>query len=201
MVRQGIMLTNPPPDTSGPSDEPEHRHLTPEQREDIAVSLQDCAKGQVSMTAAPSDEEAVSFEGEIAEVLEDAGFDVEIDNLKGKSPDEAPPGVQATIADQTVRPRHAYRVVQAFRRVGVAIATRINEKRRRKNTLYIAVGPNDTEPTASGLSAWQAKTMKGVIAKWKARFAAGLHGHGGTHNPTPKIETVERVADPTERQP
>jgi hypothetical protein len=195
------VLTEPPPDNSGSINEPEDRHLTPEQREEIAVSLQDSAKGQVSMTASASDQEAVSFEGEIAEVLEDSGFDVEIDNVKGKSPEEAPPGVQATIADQTIRPRHAYRIVQAFRRVGIAIATRINEKRRGKNTLYIAVGPNDTEPAASGLSPWQANTMKGVIAKWKARFAAGLHGHGGTHNPTPKTETVERVADPTERQP
>jgi hypothetical protein len=163
MMRQESMSTDPSPETPGPIHEADGRHLTPEQRDDISASLQDSAKGQVSMTAAASDKEAVRYQGEIAEVLEDSGFDVEIDNARRTPPgEEAHPGVEATIADETVRPRHAYRVVQAFRRVGVAVATRINSKRRRKNTLFIAVGPNDTPPTTS----W--------IAKWKKRFTTGL---------------------------
>ncbi len=166
MVRQGIMETDPLPDISGPIDEAEDRHLTPEQRDDIAARLKDSAKGQVSMTAAESDAEAVCYQGEIAEVLEDSGFNVEIDNARPTPPgEELHPGVEATIADGTVRPRHAYRIVQAFRRVGVAVATKINANRRRKNTLFIAVGPNDTPPTPASPS-W--------IAKWRAKFATGL---------------------------
>jgi hypothetical protein len=65
-------------------------------------------------------------------------------------------------------------VVQAFRRVGVAVATKINAKRRGKSTLYIAVGPNDTPPTPTSPS----KSMKAVIAKWKTKFAAGLQWPG-----------------------
>jgi hypothetical protein len=172
------MATDPPPDSSGPIDEADGRHLTPEQRDDIAASLQDSEKGQVSMAAAASDKEAVSYEAEIAEVLEDSGFEVEIDNARPTPPgEEASPGVEATIADETVRPRHAFRVVQAFRRVGVAVATKINSKRRRKNTLFIAVGPNDTPPTPKN-PLWQSKSMTAVIAKWKTKFAAGLHWPG-----------------------
>ena len=170
------MLTHPPPDVSGPIDEADGRHLTPEQCDDIAASLKDSAKGQVSMTAAPSDEEAVCYQGEIAAVLEDSGFNVEIDNAKRTlSGGETPRGVEATIADETVRPSHAIRVVQALRRVGVAVATRINATRRGKDTLYLAVGPNDTPPTRSS---WPSKSMKAVIAKWKTKFAAGLQGPG-----------------------
>jgi hypothetical protein len=172
------MATDPSPDSSGPIDEAAARHLSPEQRDDIAASLADSVHGQVSMTATASDKEAVSYEGEIAEVLEDAGFTVEIDNARRTPPgEEAHPGVEATIADETVRPSHAFRVVQAFRRVGVAVATKINAKRRGKNTLYIAVGPNDTPPTPKN-PLWQSKSMTAVIAKWKTKFAAGLHWPG-----------------------
>ena len=172
------MAPDPSPDSSGSIDEAEGRHLTVEQREEISASLQDSAKGQVSMTAAASDKEAVIYEAEIAEVLEDSGFKVEIDNARRTPPGEEPhPGVEATIADETVRPSHAFRVVQAFRRVGVAVATKINAKRRGRNTLYIAVGPNDTPPTRKN-PLWQSKSMSAVIAKWKTKFAAGLHWPG-----------------------
>jgi len=172
------MSTDLSPDSSGSIDEAEGRHLTVEQREEISASLQDAVKGQVSMTAVASDKEAVSYEAEIAEVLEDSGFTVEIDNAKRTPLGEAAhPGVEATIADETVRPSHAFRVVQAFRRVGVAVATKINAKRKRKNTLYIAVGPNDTPPTPKN-PLWQSKSMTAVIAKWKTKFAAGLHWPG-----------------------
>lgn len=164
------MATDPPPDSSGSIDEAEGRHLAVEQREDISASLQDSAKGQVSMTAAASDKEAVRYQGEIAEVLEDSGFEVEIDNARRTPPgEETHPGVEATIADETVRPKHAYRIVQAFRRVGVAVATRINSNRRRKNTLFIAVGPNDV-PAPPSAPSW--------IAKWKRKFTTGLRRPG-----------------------
>lgn len=173
------MLTDPPPDIALPLDEanepqPE-RHLTLEQREDISSSLEQSTKGQVEMTAAPSDQEAVSFQAELAGVLEDSGFNVEIDNAKGKSTaDETPPGVHATIANETFRPSHAYRVVHAFRRAGVAIATKINARLRGKSTLYIDVGPNETPPLVQPTSSGQSKSATGVIAKWKLKFAAGL---------------------------
>src|SRR5579864_615616 len=54
-----------------------NRHLTCRQREDIATGLQDSATGPVSMTALASDMEAVCYEDEIANVLEETGFDVE----------------------------------------------------------------------------------------------------------------------------
>jgi hypothetical protein len=158
-----------------PIDETDDRHLTPEQCDDISASLQDSAKGPVSMSAAAADSEAVCYQSEIAEVLEDSGFDVEIDNSsQTPSGEESPPGLHASIADATIRPSHAFRVIQAFRRVGLGVATRINAKRRRKNALYIDVGSNDTPPGAPGISAWQAKAMKAVIAKWKAKFSTGL---------------------------
>jgi hypothetical protein len=172
------MSTDPPPPISGPIDEADDRHLTPEQRDDISASLEDSTKGQVSMTAVASDKEAVCYEGEIAAILEQSGFEVEIDNTTPIPPrEETHPGVEATIADETVRPSHAFRVVQAFRRVGVAVATKINAKRRGKNTLYIAIGPNDTPPTPKN-PLWQSKSMTEVIAKWKTKFAAGLHWPG-----------------------
>lgn len=96
------------------------------------------------MIADASDGEAVCYEGEIANVLEDTGFKVVMDNNKKKAPEqEIPKGLEMTIADQTVRPMHASGIVRAFRHAGVAIATRINTKRRKNNTLYITVGPND----------------------------------------------------------
>jgi hypothetical protein len=96
------------------------------------------------MKAAPSDREAVCYEGEIANVLEDTGFKVEIDNAERKSPErKTPAGLEMTIADKTIRPMHASPIVHAFRRAGIAIATRINARRRQNDTLYITVGRND----------------------------------------------------------
>ena len=178
MMRQELMATDPSPDRSGSIDEAEDRHLSVEQRDEISASLENSVKGPVSLTAAASDKEAVSYETEIAEVLEDSGFKVEIDNTRrAPSGEKTFPGVEATIADKTVRPSHAFRVVQTFRRVGVAVATKINAKRRSKNTLYIAVGPNDTPPTPKN-PLWQSKSMTAVLAKWKTKFAAGLHWPG-----------------------
>jgi hypothetical protein len=120
------------------------RHLTLAQREDISVGLQDSVTGPVSMTAAASDKEAVCYQGEIASVLEDMGCEVEIDNAKGKArAQEISTGVEMTIKEETVRPIHASRIVRAFRRAGVVIATTINATRRQNDTLYITVGPND----------------------------------------------------------
>jgi hypothetical protein len=120
------------------------RHLTVVQRKDISAGLQDSTTGPISMIADASDREAVCYEGEIANVLEDTGFKVVMDNNKKKAPEqEIPKGLEMTIADQTVRPMHASGIVRAFRHAGVAIATRINSKRRKNNTLYITVGPND----------------------------------------------------------
>jgi hypothetical protein len=151
------------------------RHLTSEQREDISTDLQDSITGAVSMTAAASDKEAVGFAGEMASVLEDSGFKVKIDNAKRRSPEQKiPAGVEMTISDETIRPRHAYRIVQAFRRAGVAIATRINARRRKNNTLYITVGSNDASVLVSPIirtaTTWQWRSL----AKWKAKFAFGL---------------------------
>ena len=120
------------------------RHLTVVQRENISTDLQNSATGPVTMTADASDREAVCYEGEITNVLEDTGFKIEVDNAKKKAPaQEISNGLEMTIADKTVRPMHASGIVRAFRRAGVAIATRINVKRRKNNTLYITVGPND----------------------------------------------------------
>jgi hypothetical protein len=120
------------------------RHLTVVQRKDISTDLQDSATGPVTMTADAFDREAVCYEGEIANVLEDTGFKVEVDNAKKKaSEQEIPKGLEMTISDKTVRPVHASGIVRAFRRAGIAIATRINAKRRKNDTLYITVGPND----------------------------------------------------------
>jgi hypothetical protein len=120
------------------------RHLTVTQRKDISTDLQDSTTGPVTMIADVSDREAVCYEGEIANVLEDTGFKVEVDNAGKKAPEqEAAKGLEMTISDKTVRPMHATGIVRAFRRAGVAIATRINAKRRKNNTLYITVGSND----------------------------------------------------------
>lgn len=125
------------------------RHLTVVQREDISTDLQDSATGPVSMIADASDREAVCYESEIVNVLEDTGFKVEVDNAREKvSEQEIPKGLEMAIADQTVRPVHASRIVRAFRHAGVIIATRINAKRRKNNTLYITVGSNDSAARA-----------------------------------------------------
>lgn len=155
------------------------RHITVVQREDISTELQGSMTGPVSMTAAASDREAICYEGEIANVLEDTGFKVEIDNAKRRAPEqEVPAGVEMTIKEETVRPIHAFRIVRAFQRAGVAIATRINWRRRQNDTLYITVGPNRAPahvprpiPTAD---AWQSKSLATLLAKWKMKFAFGL---------------------------
>jgi hypothetical protein len=148
------------------------RHLTSEQREGISTGLQDSTAGPVSMTATASDKEAVCYQGEIAEVLEEIGCEVEIDNAKGKAPAEAiPTGVEMIIKEETVRPVHASRIVRAFRRAGVVIATRINARRRKNDTLYITVGPREAPalvpPTAPAGTMWHWKSMAARLAKWK----------------------------------
>jgi hypothetical protein len=155
------------------------RHLTVAQREDISTDLQGSMTGAVSMTAAASDREAVCYEGEIANVLEDTGFKVEIDNAERKPPEhEIPTGVEMTVADKTIRPSHAYWIVRAFRQAGVAIATRINTRRQKNNTLYITVGPNGlpalVPPTIRTAATWQSKSLATVLEKWKMKFARGL---------------------------
>jgi hypothetical protein len=153
------------------------RHLTSEQLGDISNSLQDSITGPVSMTATASDKEAVCYEGEIAKVLKDTGFKVEIDNMKKESSErEGPTGLQMTIKEDTVRPIHASRIVRAFRSAGVAIATRINGSRRKNNTLYIEVGPKGTpSPSATQTAAeWQSRVARTVLGKWKAKFSSGL---------------------------
>jgi hypothetical protein len=119
------------------------RHLTVKQREDISTGLQKSLTGPVSIAAAPSDREAVCFESEIANVLEETGFEVEIDNARRKpSEQETSTGLEMTIKEKTVQPIHASRVVATFRRAGIAIVTKINSQRQKNDTLYITVGPN-----------------------------------------------------------
>jgi hypothetical protein len=162
---------------------PRGRHLTVEQREDISTELQDSMIGPVSITAAAADREAVCYEGEIANVLEDTGFTVEIDNAKRKpSAEQIPTGIEMTVKEKTVRPIHAYRIVRAFRRAGVAIATRINGSRRKNNTLYITVGPDDAPglvPLTTGTAAkWRLNVRRTLVEKWKMKFASGRRGPG-----------------------
>lgn len=161
------------------------RHLTVEQRKDISTELQYSTIGPVSMTAAASDSEAVGYEGEIANVLEGTGFPVEIDNATRKpSAKEVPTGVEMTVKEETVRPIHAYRIVRAFRRAGLTIATRINGKRRKNNTLYITVGPDDAPglvPLITGTAAkWRLKVRRTLLKKWKRKFASGGLGPGAS---------------------
>jgi len=159
------------------------RHLTLGQREDISTELQDSMIGPVSIRAAASDQEAVCYQGEIANVLEDGGFTVEIDNAKGKpSAQQIPTGIEMTVKEETVRPIHAYRIVRAFRSAGVAIATRINGKRQKNDTLYITVGPNDTPGvvplTTRTATKWRSKVRRSLLEKWKTKFACGPRGPG-----------------------
>lgn len=148
------------------------RHISLEQREDISADLQDSMTGPVSITAPASDKEAVCYQGEIASVLEDMGCEVEIDNAKRKAPgQEIPTGVEMAIKEETVRPIHASRIVRAFRHAGVVIATTINARRRKNNTLYITVGPNGAPalvpPTIPTAATWQWKSLATLLAKWK----------------------------------
>jgi hypothetical protein len=159
------------------------RHLTAEQRQDISTELQYSTIGPVSMTAAASDREAVCYEGEIANVLEDTGFKVEIDNAQEKpSGQRIPMGLEMTVKEKTVRPIHAYRIVRAFRSAGVTIATRINGKRQKNDTLYITVGPDDAPgivPLITGAAAkWRLKVRQTLLKKWKGKFASGGRGPG-----------------------
>jgi hypothetical protein len=152
------------------------RHLTETQREDISTGLQESATGEVSMTATASDREAVCYENEIANVLEETGFSVEIDNAaREPSEPKIPAGVQMTVADETIRPSHAYWVVRAFRHAGVAIATRINAGLQKNDTLYITVGPNaavaSVRPTARIPAVWQSTVQATLREKWKRKFA------------------------------
>ena len=159
------------------------RHLTTEQRKDISTELQYSTIGPVSMMAAASDSEAVGYEREIANLLEDTGFPVEIDNAKRQpSAQRIPMGVEMTVKEKTVRPIHAYRIVRAFRSAGVAIATRINGKRQKNDTLYITVGPDDAPglvPVITGTAAkWRLKVRQTLLKKWKGKFASGGRGPG-----------------------
>ena len=135
--------------------------------------------GPISMTAAASDNEAVRYEGEIADVLEGTGFRVNIDNAKTEvAEQQIPRGIEMTIKETTVRPGHAYWIVRAFRSAGVAIATRINEKRRKNDTLYITVGPNGAPvavpPAVATAAKWRSQVLRTLLKKWKMKFAAGL---------------------------
>ena len=152
------------------------RHLTCKQREDIAAGLEDSMMGPICMTAAASDREAVGYQAEIANVLEETGFDVEIDNARRAAPEqELPAGVEMVVKDKTVRPAHAFRIVQVFREAGIAIATRVNGLRRKNDTLYITVGRKDVPPPvvlsmAQTAATWQLKSMALLRQKWKNRF-------------------------------
>jgi hypothetical protein len=159
------------------------RHLTVKQRGDILTELHDSTTGPVSMTATTSDREAVCYEGEIANVLEDTGCKVEIDNAPTKpSAELVPTGIEMTVKEETVRPIHAYRIVRAFRSAGVAIATRINGKRKKNDTLYITVGPNSAPalvPITTGTAAkWRLNVRQTLLEKWKTKFASGPRGPG-----------------------
>jgi hypothetical protein len=154
------------------------RHLTEAQREDISTGLQDSVTGPVSMTA--TDREAVCYEGEIANVLEETGFNVEIDNAEAKGPKQKiPAGVEMTVKDKTVRPVHAYRIVTAFKHAGVVLATKINGRLRKNNTLYITVGPNGpparVAPALRTAATWQSKVRATLLEKWKTKFASSPH--------------------------
>jgi hypothetical protein len=162
---------------------PRGRHLTVAQRGDILSGLQDSVTGPVSMTASASDKEAVCYQSEIANVLEDTGFKVEIDNAKRKPTEQKiPTGVEMTVKDNTVRPIHAYWIVRAFRRAGIAIATRINGKRGKNNTLYITIGPNGgpglVPLTTRTAPKWQIQALRALLEKWKMKFASGLRRPG-----------------------
>jgi hypothetical protein len=162
---------------------PRGRHLTVKQRGDISTELQDSTTGPVSMTAAAADREAVCYEGEIANVLEDTGCKVEIDNATTTPPAEpVPTGIEMTVKEETVRPIHAYRIVRAFRSAGVEIATRINGKRQKNDTLYITVGPNSApglvSPATGKAAKWRLKVRQTLLEKWKTKFASGPRGPG-----------------------
>jgi hypothetical protein len=121
----------------------EDRHLTQKQKSDISADMHGATDGPpVIMAAAPSDKEAVCYQGELAGAFVDMGCDVEIDNAKNNAlATPTPKGVEVTMKETTVRPIHSSRIVSAFRRAGVAIKTRINGSHKSRTTLYVGVGP------------------------------------------------------------
>jgi hypothetical protein len=122
------------------------RHLTPAQCSEIAATLEGLTHGPVSIAAPAEDREALNFENEIAHVLEEKGFEVEIENpKKGNLKEEIADGLEMTVKDETIRPAHASGIVHAFRRAGIVVRTKINSMRRRNNTLYIAVGSREED--------------------------------------------------------
>jgi hypothetical protein len=124
------------------------------------------------MTATASDKEAVNYQAEIANVLEETGFKIEIDNAPVEKPsEETSAGVEMIVKDETIRPVHAFRIVQAFRHAGITVATRVNALRRRNNTLYITVGPKDLPSREAPLPSWPSKSMAFVLVKWKQFLA------------------------------
>jgi hypothetical protein len=147
------------------------RHITSEQRDEISEHLKDSVPGPVSMTATASDQEAVGYEHEIASVLEDTGFKVDIVNVKEKpAAAEISAGLEMTVADETIRLSHAYRILHAFQRAGLALVTKINPKRQSNDTLYITVGSNDAP--ASAKAGWQRRPAAILLAKWKMKVKA-----------------------------
>jgi hypothetical protein len=147
------------------------RHITSDQREEISEHLKDSIPGPVSMTATASDQEAVGYEHEIAGVLEDTGFKVDIVNVKEKpAADKISAGLEMTVADETIRLGHAYRILHAFQRAGIALVTRINAKRHSKDTLYITIGPNGAPAPATAGS--QGRPTAGLLTKWKIKVKA-----------------------------
>lgn len=157
------------------------RHLTSKQREEISAGLEGSATGPVSMAASASDQEAVGYQGEIANVLKKMGCEVEIDNATTQaSSQEIPAGVEVTIKEETIRPVHASRIVLAFRRAGVVIATRINALRRKNDTLYITVGANDGAalvPLTIPTNAWEWKSVATLPARWKRKIISAFGSH------------------------
>ena len=149
------------------------RHITLDQREEISEQLKDSTPGPISMTATASDPEAVGYEREIASVLEDTGFKVDIVNVKGRSAaEEIPAGVEMTVADPTIRLSHAYRILHAFQRAGIALVTRINAKRRSRDTLYITVGPNDAPDSGAATARGRWQSPDSLLTKWKTKVRA-----------------------------
>ncbi|MDQ2659907.1 MAG: hypothetical protein M3Y03_05755 [Verrucomicrobiota bacterium] len=152
---------------STPQEFPPGRHLTPKQQGEIAVDLQGATAGPISFTAASADSEAVCYEVEIANVLQKAGCEVEIHNASVAVGDEISPGLELTIKEETVRPIHASRVVSAFRRAGMALTMRINQRRQNNDTVYINVGANDAPVLVAP------PTSETTLRKWKMKFFAG----------------------------
>jgi hypothetical protein len=128
------------------------------------------------MAAPASDKEAVGYQREIANLLEDMGCEVEIDNAKTiASAQQIPTGVEMTIKEETVRPIHASRIVLAFRRAGLVIVTKVNAMRRKNDTLYITVGANDGAAlTRLIIPTRQWKSLVTLFGQWKKKFISAV---------------------------